>query len=74
MGSRADSKMEKVQLVPWDPRDKTHLKRMFDQRVACTWGSEEVDYWSEKVIEGGKYLYWIVSISCLFLLRSDGGG
>ena len=62
MGSRSVSGMDRVELVPWDARDAGHIQRMVDQRIACTWGADEVDYWSEKVIEGGKYLYWIVSI------------
>ncbi len=61
MGSRAGVLKDNVRLVPWDARDEAHKQRMFDQRVACTWGSDEVDDWSEKVIQGSKYLYWIVS-------------
>ncbi|PNH63317.1 hypothetical protein VD0001_g9179 [Verticillium dahliae] len=50
----------KVSLVPWDARSNEHTTRMFEQRVACGWRSDEVVEWREKQLEGGKVLYWVV--------------
>ncbi|KAG7132170.1 hypothetical protein HYQ45_009325 [Verticillium longisporum] len=50
----------KVGLVPWDARSDEHTTRMFKQRVACGWRSDEVVEWREKQLEGGKFLYWVV--------------
>ncbi|CRK48382.1 hypothetical protein BN1723_016870, partial [Verticillium longisporum] len=49
----------KVGLVPWDARSDEHTTRMFKQRVACGWRSDEVVEWREKQLEGGKFLYWV---------------
>jgi hypothetical protein len=37
---------------------------MVDQRVACTWGSGEVEGWRSTVRKGTKLMYWIVSLVC----------
>lgn len=57
MGSKP---LRTIRLVPWNPNDEAHVKRMFDQRVACTWDSDLVEQWKEPVIRGEKFLYWIV--------------
>ncbi|KAJ6447049.1 C6 finger domain-containing protein [Purpureocillium lavendulum] len=48
-----------VELTPWDPTDDAQYKRMYEQRVACTWGFDEVEDWKEKMLNGQKVLYWI---------------
>lgn len=50
----------KLQLIPWDGTSQDHVERMFDQRVACGWKSEEVEQWPEMSAKGMKALYWIV--------------
>lgn len=54
-------------LIPWDPQSPEHVKRMFQQRVACKWDSDQVAGWQESAKEGVKWFYWIV---CIFLQGS----
>lgn len=65
MGSKDTAAMDKVKnivtLIPWDTENEAQNQRLFDQRVACTWGYEEVDEWKETVRKGVKLMYWIVS-------------
>lgn len=61
MSGQANSKYDKVRLVPWDPTDERQFQRMYDQRVACGWRADEVAAWKEKMLKGSKFLYWIVS-------------
>src|SRR5690625_4871794 len=51
-----------VVLTPWDPTDERQFGRMYEQRVACTWGYDEVEEWKERMLGGQKVLYWIVSL------------
>ncbi|GJN76792.1 hypothetical protein PLIIFM63780_000279 [Purpureocillium lilacinum] len=48
-----------VVLTPWDPTDEGQFGRMYEQRVACTWGYDEVEEWKERMLGGQKVLYWI---------------
>ncbi|UNI13527.1 hypothetical protein JDV02_000266 [Purpureocillium takamizusanense] len=49
-----------VVLTPWDPTNERQLERMYEQRVACTWGYDEVrEEWKERMLSGQKVLYWI---------------
>lgn len=54
--------IEKVQLIPWDPKDEEHYQRMYDQRVACGWRTDEVAEWKQKQLRGTKVHYWIVRV------------
>ncbi|KAM0169733.1 hypothetical protein ACHAPC_005745 [Botrytis cinerea] len=53
-------KFSKVDLIPWDPDSPSHVERLFNQRVACTWNSEYVESWREKQRQGAITLQWIV--------------
>ncbi|CAM1511573.1 Fc.00g090860.m01.CDS01 [Cosmosporella sp. VM-42] len=55
----------KVELIPWDPTDEKQFQRMVDQRIACGWRQEEVGEWKEKMLNGQKFLYWIVPAESL---------
>lgn len=63
MGSTRDhpDQYNKVNLIPWDAMDEKHYQRMYDQRIACGWGHEEVPKRKDKMIKGTKFLYWVVS-------------
>lgn len=50
----------KVELIPWDYSSDAHVQRMYDQRVACGWRSEEVDHWKRSQACGLRCFYWIV--------------
>ncbi|UPL02009.1 hypothetical protein LCI18_012943 [Fusarium solani-melongenae] len=50
----------KTALIPWDPLNEAHFKRMYDQRVACGWRHEEVEEWRSKMLKSQKFLYWII--------------
>ncbi|RSL73887.1 hypothetical protein CEP54_000296 [Fusarium duplospermum] len=50
----------KTALIPWDPSNGAHFKRMYDQRVACGWRYEEVEEWRSKMLKSQKFLYWII--------------
>lgn len=56
-------KHNKVELIPWDPNSAAHFQRLYEQRVACTWDQHLVGEWKAKVLEGNKFLYWIVRVS-----------
>ncbi|KAJ8068106.1 hypothetical protein OCU04_003678 [Sclerotinia nivalis] len=63
--SKPSPKFSKVNLIPWDPDSPSHIERLFNQRVACTWNSEYVESWREKQRQGAITLQWIVlPISC----------
>ncbi|ROW14594.1 hypothetical protein VPNG_03282 [Cytospora leucostoma] len=53
----------RVELVPWDFDSQEHQERMYLQRLACGWRSEEVQKWVELGRAATKTLYWIVCIS-----------
>ncbi|KAJ5610693.1 Acyl-CoA N-acyltransferase [Penicillium lagena] len=54
------SSKSQVTLVPWDPKSTTHLQRLVEQRLQCTWDHEKVaTSWRESQIKGNKCLYWI---------------
>lgn len=54
--------MDKVELIPWDPANDEHIKRLYDQRVACEWHHEMISQWSEDQREGSWAMYWIVGL------------
>ncbi|KAM3149923.1 hypothetical protein ABEW05_009784 [Botrytis cinerea] len=58
--SSPSPKFSKVDLIPWDPDSPSHVERLFNQRVACTWNSEYVESWREKQRQGAITLQWIV--------------
>ncbi|KAL7921106.1 hypothetical protein ACQKWADRAFT_296285 [Trichoderma austrokoningii] len=53
------SKYNTVELIPWDPDSDAHARRLYEQRVACTWDQDLIDEWRVKVREGNKFFYWI---------------
>ncbi|POS81129.1 hypothetical protein DHEL01_v200496 [Diaporthe helianthi] len=55
----ADTK-PRVDLIPWDFDSEEHQQRMYLQRVACGWRSDEVQRWVELGKAGQKTLYWIL--------------
>lgn len=55
-------RFSKVDLIPWDPDSPSHVERLFNQRIACTWNSEYVESWREKQRQGVITLQWIVRI------------
>lgn len=53
----------RVELYPWDYHSSDHIERMYLQRLACGWRSEEVhEQWVRLCREGHKTLYWVVSV------------
>ena len=65
---------EKIELVPWDASSEEHVKRMFDQRVACGWKEDEVEEWRGRQTNGTRFMYWIVSIVICFFFGRDADG
>lgn len=51
----------KVELIPWDPTSPEHVARLFAQRVACGWKSDNLEVWKLQQREGRVALHWIVS-------------
>ena len=60
----------KVNLIPWDYKSEEHVNRLYDQRVACGWRSEEVASYAKEGEKGGKVFYWIV---CGLYVATDSG-
>ncbi|TGO52562.1 hypothetical protein BOTNAR_0320g00050 [Botryotinia narcissicola] len=58
--SSPSPKFAKVDLIPWNPDSLSHVERLFNQRVVCTWNSEYVESWREKQRQGAITLQWIV--------------
>lgn len=58
----------KAALIPWDPSNEAHFKRMHVQRVACGWRYEEVEEWRNKMLKSQKFLYWIVRYRLVSML------
>lgn len=56
----ADTK-PRIDLIPWDFNSEEHQQRMYLQRLACGWRSDEIQKWTELGKAGKKTLYWIVS-------------
>ena len=52
--------MDKVELIPADPNSKSHYERLYDQRIACGWGKEDLPGLMETQLKGGKVTYFIV--------------
>lgn len=50
-----------VTLVPWDPDSKEHVDRLFNQRIACGWKSNQVEKWRGLQKEGKIAISWVVS-------------
>lgn len=55
----ADTK-PRIDLIPWDFDSEQHQQRMYLQRLACGWRSDEIQKWVELGRAGKKTLYWIV--------------
>lgn len=51
----------RVELIPWDFTSEEHQQRMYLQRLACGWRSDEIQKWVDLGRAGNKTLYWIVS-------------
>lgn len=51
----------RIDLIPWDFTSEEHQTRMYLQRLACGWRSDEIQQWVELGRDGAKTLYWIVS-------------
>jgi hypothetical protein len=51
----------KVDLIPWDFNSTDQINRLYEQRVACGWRSEEVPLYIEAARKGEKVFYWAVS-------------
>lgn len=52
----------RVDLIPWDYDSDEHIERMYQQRLACGWRSDEVrEKWVGLGRAGRKTLYWVVS-------------
>lgn len=52
-----------IRLIAWDPTNEEHFERMVQQRISCGWDSDAVGVWKKKVLEGNKFMYWVVSYS-----------
>lgn len=51
----------RIKLIPWDYDSNEHVERMFLQRLACGWRSDEVrEKWTTLGREGKKTTYWVV--------------
>lgn len=55
-----DDRNPRVELVPWDFDSEEHQARVYLQRLACGWRSDEVQNWVEQGRAATKTLYWIV--------------
>jgi hypothetical protein len=53
-------KYSTVELIPWDSSSEAHFQRLYEQRVACTWDMNLIEEWKARVLEGKKFMYWIV--------------
>lgn len=61
----------KIELIPWDCESDEHVERMYQQRIACGWRSDEVHkQWVDLTRAGEKMLYWAVSPDPVSLLVS----
>lgn len=63
----------RVHLIPWDFNSEEHQQRMYLQRVACGWRSDEIQRWVELGKSGQKTLYWIVRRANLLIQRCKPG-
>ncbi|KAJ9136483.1 hypothetical protein NKR23_g9851 [Pleurostoma richardsiae] len=54
------SSPQKIELIPWDHTSGEHAERMYAQRLACGWRSDEVQKWRDLTAKGTKMLYWAV--------------
>ncbi|GJC77902.1 hypothetical protein ColLi_00740 [Colletotrichum liriopes] len=52
----------RVKLIPWDARSDGHVRRMYDQRVACGWRADEVREWKDRQLKGTKFMWWIALV------------
>lgn len=59
----------KVTLIAWDPESEAHAERLFQQRIACGWKSEQIEKWRALQREGKIVLQWVVSLSSFFMSR-----
>lgn len=63
----------RVDLIPWDYDSDKHVERMYQQRLACGWRSDEVrEKWVGLGRAGRKTLYWVVSRSQSSLIHRVG--
>ncbi|KAG8629197.1 hypothetical protein KVT40_003062 [Elsinoe batatas] len=51
--------MSKVELVPWDPLNEAHFRRMHDQRISFGWFPPSPSKDKGWHVEGRKAVYWI---------------
>ncbi|KAF2218673.1 hypothetical protein BDZ85DRAFT_78496 [Elsinoe ampelina] len=51
--------MSKVELIPWDPSNEAHFRRMQDQRVSFGWFPPSPSKDKEWHLEARKAVYWI---------------
>ncbi|KAI1342391.1 hypothetical protein F5Y15DRAFT_372578 [Xylariaceae sp. FL0016] len=49
-----------IELIPWDHMSQEHVKRMYEQRVACGWRADEIESWVEFAKRGGRIFYWAI--------------
>lgn len=49
----------KVVLIPFDPESDEHVKRLYNQRVACGWNHHVVPKLAQQHREGTKGIHWI---------------
>lgn len=61
-GEAAAAGKARVVLVPWDATDDGQAKRLYEQRVACSWAWDEVASWRVMMLRGDKVVYWVVRI------------
>ncbi|KAK2613707.1 hypothetical protein N8I77_000599 [Diaporthe amygdali] len=55
----------RVELIPWDFTSEEHQQRMYLQRLACGWRSDEIQKWVDLGRAGNKTLYWIMLVGDL---------
>lgn len=58
--TQATSERPQVRLIPWDPESDDHIKRIYDQRIACGWKSDEIESWRPLQREGKMTIQWVV--------------
>lgn len=61
--SAASPKCGDVILVHWDPNSTQHAQRHYDQRIACGWKQERIEFWRALQREGKMAIHWVVGNS-----------
>lgn len=57
-----------IRLIAWDPTNEEHFERMVQQRLSCGWDSDAVGVWKKKLLDGNKFMYWVVSSTAVNLV------